>query len=699
MPGKGAQVRYVVHALVATAVLVPALPGCLKPPTELVDEPDAGPAGPPATAAEVLDRYIAAVGATDKLRAITARSIEAQMVFHAQEDCDPSAGNCLAEDQKGSFLLQSTGDGRLYRRTVLGDVVEEMGFDGKTGWELQAGQRLVIQNEAESETAREDAVLHWYLDLESRGVQVTLERSRKEDSAGTVMTLDGIRWEVPKTDAAPKTMWFDRETGLLHEEIVEDGEGETLQKQLLVYTDYREVDGVLVPHSIQVTTQVGEVVQVLDIMTQRVDHKAIEDSAFELPELPDPDPRPDTLLSTLATAKTAAAAAPKDVAAQTEYMRMAFAAANFEEAEKAANTVLALDSREPEALLVLARIQLVIGKEKAVAKTLARAGAAGVKPEVLAREEAWLHYRTGDYGKLASAMDRAKMPVLAGRFRAFVGKPVQVDSAGECVTSLPMLTNDPLATVEIGVLDTKLPAIVDTGAGHLILSESLAAELGVSVRPLGAGANGPMMGHGQVKRVTLGDVVLHNVPVEIFRDADMARNAGDVGGGVRAAFGLGMLTNFMVSIDAPGKMVELVGGRRGCSKELAARRTDSSVRFWRAELNYLYVKAKIEGAEGVYLLNTGIRGADMAATQAAFAHAGIGAPPFRSDETPSVTVEKITIGDAFSAKKANGAYGFFEQTQTNDGYRLDGMLGLGVLGQSKFAFDFETNRLYFPSPT
>ncbi|MEM6994757.1 MAG: retropepsin-like aspartic protease [Myxococcota bacterium] len=698
MPGKGAQVRPVVHALIAAASLAVTLPGCLKPPTELVDEPQEGPLPPPATAAEVLERYIAAVGARERLDAIDSRTIEAQMVFHAQEDCDPDAGTCLAEDQKGSFLLQSTADGRLYRRTVLAEVVEEMGFDGTTGWELEAGTRLVIQNAEESETAREDAVLHWYFDLEKRGVQVTLERSRKEDSAGNVITLDGIRWEVPKTDAAPKTMWFSRETGLLHEEIVEDGEGPELQRQLLVYSDYRDVDGVQVPFSIQVTTQVGEAVQVLDIVTQRVDHSAIQETAFAVPKLEKPKPRPDTLLASLAAAKTAAEGAPKDIAAQTEYMRMAFAAANFDEAAVAANTVLALDAKEPEALLVLARIQLVIGKEKAVAKTLARAKAAGVKPEVLAREEAWVHYRTGEYGKLASALDRAKMPVLAGRFRTFVGKPVQVSAAGECVTTLPMLTHDPLATVEITVEGTKMPAIVDTGAGHLILSESLAGELGVSIRPLGAGATGPMMGHAQVKTLSLGDVVLENVPVEIFRDEDMARNAGDVGGGVRAAFGMGLFNRFMVGIDVPGKRVELVGGRRGCDKQLTARRSSKSVPFWRAELNYLYVKAKLDGAEGVYLLNTGIRGADMAATQVAYAHAGIGAPPFRSDETPAVTVEAVTIGDAFKAKGSNAAYGFFEQTQTNDGYRLDGMLGLGVLGQSPFAFDFEHNRLYFPQP-
>ena len=156
-----------------------------------------------------------------------------------------------------------------------------------------------------------------------------------------------------------------------------------------------------------------------------------------------------------------------------------------------------------------------------------------------------------------------------------------------------------------------------------------------------------------------------------------------------------MLSDYIVTIDAPGKMVELVSTRRQCGAEVKARRSAPSVPFWRAELNYLYVKGQLEGAEGVYLLNTGIRGADMAATRVAYGHAGIGSPPFRTDETPAVEVKSLKIG-TFEAKKVNAAYGFFEQTNTNDGYRLDGMLGLGVLGQAAFAFDFQNNALLFP---
>ena len=704
--------RPVLHAVIAAIGLATALPGCLKPPSELPELPYEGPPAPPSTAGEVLARYVSAAGGAEQLHAIKTRAIKADMLFHAQEDCDPSVTRCLDKEQHGSFHLVSTADGKLYRETTLNDVIGKMGFDGTTGWELRRGDpppappegptpegplQLLILSEVEGRAAREDAILHWYFDLDERGIQVTLERTRKEDSRGEVMTLDGIRWHATGSGAPAKTMWFDRATGLLHEEIIEDGEGDQASKQLLVYTDYRDVDGAMVPYSIEVTTQVGEQVQVLDIVTQSVNHDPPDAEAFKIPEIPPPARVPDGLLTAVAAAKTAAEADPKSVLAATEYMRMAFAAADFDEAAGAADTVLKMNPKEPEALLIRARIHLINDDAKATLKALARAKAAGVKDEVLAREEAWLHYRGGSYGKLASALDRAKMPVLAGRFRSFVGKPLQVKAAAECVTTLPMVSTDPLVTVGLSVQGTKLTAIADTGAGHLILSESLANELGVSIRPLGAGSGGPIMGHGQVKTVELGGITLANVPVEIFGDEAMARNAGDVGDGVRAAFGLGMLTDFMVNIDAPSKNLELISGRRECASALAARRKGPSVPFWRAEFNYLYAKAELQDAVGVYLLNTGIRGADMAATSDAYAYAGIGAPPIRSDQAASVAVDKITIGPGFEARDMIGAYGFFEQRQTNDGYRLDGMLGLGVLGQHAIVFDFAKRRLYFPS--
>src|SRR5690606_36537943 len=126
------------------------------------------------TAAEVLDRYTRALGGEEALRAHPQRTVEARLVLRAEPNCEPGDESCLSEDQSGSFLHQSTLEGRLYQRTVLGDNVEEHGFDGKLGWSLLGNEALRLDTPGEAEISREEGLLHWHLDASKRGVELQL---------------------------------------------------------------------------------------------------------------------------------------------------------------------------------------------------------------------------------------------------------------------------------------------------------------------------------------------------------------------------------------------------------------------------------------------------------------------------------------------------------------------------------------------
>jgi hypothetical protein len=678
-----------------TLLLCLAAPAaCLRIPPDLPEEPD-GTKGAPSTAAEVLERYVAAIGGADRVRALTDRTVEARMVFRAEEDCDAEDGSCVAEDTTGSFILQSTADGRLYRRTVLGELVEEKGFDGKDGWQLQGAGSLRIESEAEVAITREDAVLHWYLDVDARGIQTSLARPRKEDSEGKIVTLDGVRWEMDGDLVSPKTMWFDRATGLLREEIVEEGEGDELQRQTIIYEDYRDVDGVLVPYEIRVINDLGERRQIVEFHTQRVTHDKIDVAKFATPELPTPDPIPDQRLAAMRAAATKAADSPKDADAQIAWARTAFAVAHFDDAAKAAKATLAIDAKEPEALWILARVEVLQGDFTDARATLKRAGRAGVRPEVVALQNAWMHYRTREFAKLADDLDAAGNPVISGRYRSFAGKPLQ-STAPKCVTRVPLTAQEPLAVVEVELQGVKVGAIIDTGASDVIVPEAFATEHDIAVRAMSQLPEGvPNVGHGQAKQLVIGDVKIENVPVDVFDDRAMKEMAGELADKAQIVLGVNVLSDFMVTIDVPGKALELVAPGSKCESDRKARRAGAGVPFVLHETHFMYVLGQLGPAEGVYLLNTGMRGADMTATQLAFAHAGIGAPALRSDEAAMVVVPKFRLGEGLTVKDAEAAFGYFEQTQTSDGFRLDGMLGLGVLAKQPLTIDYETRNLYF----
>lgn len=698
-PGRASLPRVVATA--RTLVLLTclgALPaGCLKVPDDFPEEPG-GPPPAPATANEVLSRHVEALGGKEKLEAIRQRTTEARMIFRAEEGCEEGDETCIFEDETGSFVLQNTADGRLYRRTVLGDLVEERGFDGERGWALAGNGALRIDTDEEAVLSREDALLHWYFGMEGRGIETRLLPPRKEDSEGKVTVLDGIELRMSDT-TAPKQLWFDRNTGLLREELVEQGEGEHVQSQILVYEDYREIDGVLVPHHVRVTNRIGEREQVVEFFTQKVDHGETGTTKFAIPDVPDPDPKPDELLAQLQAARAEAEAEPRDASAQIQYARLAFANAHFDEAARAAEATLALEPKEPEALYTLARVQVLRGEEKTAERTLKRAGKTGVRPEVIARQRAWIHHHRGDYGKLADALDAAGAAVMAGRYRSFVGKPLDPKIEGNaCVVEVPMVKNAPLAVVDATIgPDQTVGAIVDTGAADLIVSASLAEELDVTVRARSQlGSGGSEVGHGQIDSIRIGALTLSNVPVNIFEDEAIAEMAGEADAEhVKAVLGTGLLSRFQITVDTPGKMLELVAPGTRCRKDREARREGTPVPMWLHETHYVYVTAQMNGAEGLYLVNTGMRGADMTAGQVAYAHAGIGIPPMRNDEAPMVKVEKLAIGDAFTAGSLTSAFGYFENTQSSDGFRIDGMLGLGTVGKKRFTLDFDRHEIYF----
>jgi hypothetical protein len=297
---------------------------------------------------------------------------------------------------------------------------------------------------------------------------------------------------------------------------------------------------------------------------------------------------------------------------------------------------------------------------------------------------------------------------MAGRYRAFVGKPYTIVKGADCTSSAKLVATTPLVMVSIDIGGKKADAILDTASAEVIVAESYAKEIDVTVRARASfDDQAPEVGYGQVEQLAVGGAVLRNVPVAIIADEVVAEMSGEPAGKVRAVVGTHVLAQYLVTVDVPGQKLELVAPGPACKAARDAKRKGKDLRFYLHEAHHIYIPAKMNSAEGLYLLNTGMRGADLAATQAAYSYAGIGAPALRSDEIPMVTVGRFAmqaggVDELDAAKKPNeyvvekraAAFGFFEQSQSSDGFRLDGMIGLGGLGSKAFTIDYETQRIW-----
>ncbi|HFE46315.1 MAG TPA: hypothetical protein ENJ18_12600 [Nannocystis exedens] len=614
----------------------------------------------------------------------------------------------MRQEQTGTFTLQTTAKGQLYRRTVLGDAVEERGFDGSNGWQLQSGI-LVLDDATAAAVTKEDAVLHWYFNLEARGITQTIEPVRTADFAGQATTLDGIRWKNANPAIPDKTMWFDRSTGFLREELVEEATETGLKlQQWVLYDDYQAVDGVMIPHSIRLVSELGERAQEVIFTAQRVDHSAIDSSIFAVPQLAKPEPATDELLVALAASEAAYRANPKELTDVVAYARHLWAAAHFDRAAEIAKAALKLDSKEIEALWILARAQVLQGQWKNASKTLSRAAKAGVRPELVATQRAWIASHTRDFVGVAKALEATgpNQKTLVARYRSFAGKPLVTKHEGDGCTSLVPLsqamTSLPLVEIEVGGIEVM--AMIDTGATDVILDEELAAQLKVPIRSrTPVNQQGDTIGHGQLESLTIGDITVKSVPVDIFSVATIAAMSGSSSKVARAVLGVRFLELFQISVDPEAATLTLVDSsspkmEKKCRKALTKQRQGKSSPFWVHETHFIYVPAKLNGAEGLFLLNTGMQGVDLAATTSAYKRSAIGAPPLRRGEAAIVRVEELRMGD-YLANNLAAAYGYFEQSKSTDDFRIDGMIGLGVFQKGRWTLDFAERRIYLEAPT
>lgn len=679
-----------------TLALAAAVPGCLKVPAGDLDTP--GGKDAPAEAKAVVDRYVAALGGEEALRKIAQRTVEARMTFLPETGCTDEDENCRVNETVGTFTLQSTADQRLYRRTVIDKQIEEEGFDGKIGWQFRRGF-LVLEDEDESAVTREDAALHWYFDLDKRGIQLSLAPARDKDFDGNPRVLDGVRWSSKGDLVPPKTQWYDRATGLLAEELLEDDKAEPPISQHILYDDYRPVDGVLVAHKIRLINKLGDRTQEVVFTTQRVDHAPIKPEVFQVPKVPPPEKLKDERLVQLAKAREAAAAEPKNRDAQVALARALWSASHFDEAADVAQAALKLDSKEAEALWILARARVLQGRYKEALPLLDRAGKAGVRDILVYAQKAWVASHQRDFRGVADALDHLgeANAQLAGRYRNFAGKPLQVAFKGNgCEAELPVSTEGTVTFIDIQIGEEKVRALVDTGASDVILDGEIAAKLKVPIRSksrLGEGT--AEIGHGQLDAITLGNATVSGIPVDVFPHEVLVQMTGGVGAAPQAVLGSRVLELFQVNFDIGGGKLTLVNPASKCKAALAANRTGTGAPFYLHETHFLYVLAAMNGAEGLFLINTGMQGVAVTATTKAFAHAGIGAPPLRRNEAALVDVTEFTVGDAFKAENLRGAYGYFEQSESSDQFRIDGMLGLDFVGRGRLTIDYPERKLYF----
>ncbi len=239
--------------LVAVVFAITISPGSVLP----AQAPDSVP-----TVDQILDRYIQALGGKANLEKITSRVAKGEC-----ENADWEA--------KGPFEVFSKAPNKLLTVMSFPDPgVIKKGFNGKVGWEQGPSSRVdELSRETLLQIQRE---ADFYHDLRLKELYPSMRLVGKDK----VSARDAYVVEATPSTGLPDKLYFDEETCLLvrSDYQVEHPGGKIVN--VILYDDYRDVDGVKIPFSIYLSNlESGFSIKLMDVKH----NVSIDDAKFEKP--------------------------------------------------------------------------------------------------------------------------------------------------------------------------------------------------------------------------------------------------------------------------------------------------------------------------------------------------------------------------------------------------------------------------------
>lgn len=215
------------------------------------------------SAAQVLERYVKAIGGEAAIRKITSRVLKGTFEL-------PAFG------ATGSAEIYATAPNKLLTVfTIPGFGILRQGFDGTRGWAQDPQLGLRDQTGAELANMRRTADFYKDIRLGELYPKITLRGKDKVDG-GEVYVL-----EATPADGSPVVLYFSIETGLL---VRIDSTREAPMGRVPAVEhlqDYKEVDGIRIPFtSLQSLPNMSFVIKINEVKC----NVAIDEARFEKPK-------------------------------------------------------------------------------------------------------------------------------------------------------------------------------------------------------------------------------------------------------------------------------------------------------------------------------------------------------------------------------------------------------------------------------
>jgi hypothetical protein len=213
-----------------------------------------------------------------------------------------------------------------------------------------------------------------------------------------------------------------------------------------------------------------------------------------------------------------------------------------------------------------------------------------------------------------------------------------------------------------------------------------------------AGGRHAQVDHTVVPEIEIGGVRIRNVPAGVNASADRLNLPGVKLDGV---IGTGLLMHFLSTIDyCGGKLVLAPRSGSAAFEARAAANGANVVPFWLVADHFMFARGKMNQADGLFYIDTGLAGGGLVASKATLDAAGV-----TVDE--SKTMSGVGGGGAvqFVPFRAAATLGNLTRSDLAGVYmpgadplaalpfRSSGMISHSFFRQSRLTFDFEAMKL------
>lgn len=187
------------------------------------------------TADEIIDKHLQAIGGKDKLKAVQTQRFSGKMV--------------MGQGMEAPFTMEMSRPNKMRMEFTIQGMTGVQAFDGKTSWSLMP---FLGKNEAEAAPAEETAKMAEQSDMDGLLLDYkehgrTVEYAGKEDLEGT----PAHKLKVTQKSGDVAYVYIDTEQYLqLKQTSKSTVRGQEVESEM-TFGDFKKVDGILVPHSIE----------------------------------------------------------------------------------------------------------------------------------------------------------------------------------------------------------------------------------------------------------------------------------------------------------------------------------------------------------------------------------------------------------------------------------------------------------------